>query len=87
MDLSAFEHYHIQLQLPLLILKGSKGLLACGYLNVETFDKTGEAAAIVTGVKTFDNMAKAAVAKVSRAAEQLGLRVGMTGAQALELIR
>ena len=87
MDLSAFESHDVQLHLPLLIIKGSKGLLACGYLNVETFDKTGEAAAIVTGVKTFDNMAKAAVAKVSRAAEELGLRVGMTGAQALELIR
>jgi uncharacterized protein YunC (DUF1805 family) len=87
MDLNAFERHHIQLNLPLLILKGSKGLLACGYLNVETFNKTGEVAAIVTGVKTFEDMTNAAVAKVSQGGEQLGLRVGMTGAQALELIR
>ena len=87
MNLNAFESHRVPLKLPLLILKGSKGLLACGYLNVETFNKTGEAAAIVTGVKTFDDMAGAIVAKVSQAGEQLGLRAGMSGAQALELIR
>ena len=87
MDVSGFETHHIALKLPLLLLKGSKGLLACGYLSVETFNKTGEAAAIVTGVKTFDDMAAATVAKVSRAGEELGLHVGMTGAQALERIR
>jgi uncharacterized protein YunC (DUF1805 family) len=87
MDLNAFESHHVQLHQPLLILKGSKGLLGCGYLNIETFDKTGEAAAIVSGVATFDDMASAVVAKVSRTAQELGLRVGMTGAQALELIR
>jgi uncharacterized protein YunC (DUF1805 family) len=87
MKLTGFEPHHIALKLPLLILRGSKGLLACSYLNAETFTKTGEAAAIVSGVKNFDDMAAATVATVSRAGEQLGLRVGMTGAQALELIR
>jgi len=86
-DLSPFQSHHIGLRLPLLILQGSKGLLACGYLNVETFNKTGEAAAIVTGVKTFQDMTTAAVVKVSQAGEQLGLRVGMKGIQVLELIR
>jgi len=73
--------------LPLLLIKGRRGLLACGYLSVDTFNKTGEAAAIVTGVRTFDDMASATVARVSQAGEQLGLRAGMTGAQVLELVR
>jgi uncharacterized protein YunC (DUF1805 family) len=46
-------------------LQGSEGLLACGYLSVETFNKTGEAAAIVTGVKNFDDMSAATVKTVS----------------------
>jgi len=52
MNWSGLSKEHIQLQLPLLIIKGSKGFLACGYVNVETCNKTGEACAIVTGVKT-----------------------------------
>jgi uncharacterized protein YunC (DUF1805 family) len=87
MNIGGLESHHVQLKLPLLILKGSKGVLACGYLSVETFNKTGEAAAIVTGVKTFEDMAGAAVSKVSQAGEQVGLRIGMTGAQVMELIR
>ena len=51
MDLNAFEKHFIQLKSPLLLIKGAKGLLACGYLNIETFNKTGEVAAIVTGVQ------------------------------------
>jgi uncharacterized protein YunC (DUF1805 family) len=57
--------HEISLKLPLLILQGSEGLLACGYLSVETFNKTGEAAAIVTGVKNFDDMSAATVKTVS----------------------
>jgi uncharacterized protein YunC (DUF1805 family) len=62
-------------------------LLACGYLNVETFNRTGEAAAIVTGVKDFDAMREARVVAVSAEAEKAGMTIGMTGAQVLELIR
>lgn len=87
MNWEGLEQQRIDLKLPLLIVRGSKGLLACGYLNVETFNKTGEAAAIVTGVRTFDDMLNAQVARVSVAAEQLGVTVGMTGTAALELFR
>jgi uncharacterized protein YunC (DUF1805 family) len=87
MNPTDFKSHHIALKLPLLIIEGSKGLLACGYLNVETFNKTGEVAAIVTGVRTFEDMPHAVVVRVSQAAEQLGLRIGISGAQALELIR
>jgi len=81
------EQHRIDLKLPLLLIRGSKGLLACGYLNVETFNKTGEVAAIVTGVRTFDDMLVARVASVSRAADEAGIKVGMTGAEVVALIR
>ena len=77
----------ISLKLPHLILQGSKGLLACGYLSVETFNKTGEAAAKVTGAKNFDDMSAATVKTVSEAGADLGLQPGMTGAEVLALIR
>ncbi|MBN1253670.1 MAG: YunC family protein [Deltaproteobacteria bacterium] len=47
----------------------------------------GEACAIVTGVKTHDDMLSAEVKKVSTEAEKLGVRVGMKGEEALEFFR
>jgi uncharacterized protein YunC (DUF1805 family) len=77
----------IQLGLPLLIIKGSKGFLACGYINVETCEKTGEACAIVTGVKNHDDMLNAEVKAVSAEAARLGVRLGMKGKEVLEILR
>ena len=83
MDLNSFEKHFIQLKSPLLLIKGAKGILACGYLNIETFNKTGEPAAIVTGVKTHEDMVKAKVIAVSNSARAAGIEVGMTGEDAL----
>lgn len=84
--LSSFKQVHIPLRRPLLMLIGGNGVLACGYLNVETFEKTGEAAAIVTGVASFDDMCEAKVMAVSSAAAALGVQVGMPGRDALWLL-
>ena len=77
----------IRLGMPLLVIKGSKGFLGCGYINVEACNKTGEACGIVTGVKTHDAMLSAEVTAVSIDAEKLGVRVGMKGEKALEFFR
>ncbi len=82
-NLSDFEQIRHELARPLLLLKGGRGILACGYLNVATFDKTGEAAAIVTGVSDHAQMLQAPLIAVSQAARAMGLQEGMTGAQAL----
>ncbi len=87
MDWKGLTREKIQLGLPLLIIKGTKGFLACGYINCETCNKTGEACAIVTGVKTHDEMLHAEVKAVSEAAERLGVRAGMKGKEALEIFR
>jgi uncharacterized protein YunC (DUF1805 family) len=87
MNLDGIEQFRIDLKLPLLILRGSRGVLACGYLNLDTFNKTGDVAAVVTGVKTFDDMQESRVVGISKASEAAGLRAGMTGAEVLEIIR
>lgn len=81
------ERHQITLAAPLLIARGAKGMLACGYINPATCDKTGEACAIVTGVKCFDDMLQAKVVAVSRAAASLGVEVGLSGCEALEKLR
>lgn len=72
-----------ELAKPLLILKGAKGFLACGYINVETANKTGEACAIVTGVNNYEDMAAATISAVSNEASNLGVKVGDSGQSAL----
>ncbi|MFT2090986.1 YunC family protein [Paraglaciecola sp. 2405UD69-4] len=86
-DWEGFEKQKIDLKLPLLTVKGEKGLLACAYVDVATCEKTGEACAIVSGVKTHEDMLSRPVVKVSSAAKALGVTEGMTGAKALEILR
>ena len=87
MDWKGLTREKIQLGMPLLIIKGAKGFLACGYINVETCNKTGEACAVVTGVKQHDEMLDAEIKAVSMEAERLGVRAGMKGKEALEIFR
>jgi uncharacterized protein YunC (DUF1805 family) len=84
MNLGAFEKFQVALKSPLLVIKAPKGVMGYGYLNIETFNRTGEAAVIVRGVNTHEDMLKAKVAAVSEAARALGIEVGVTGAEALE---
>ena len=81
------ERHQITLTAPLLIARGAKGMLACGYINPATCDKTGEACAIVTGVKCFDDMLDAKVVAVSEAAAKLGVQPGAPEKEALNVFR
>ena len=84
-DWSGLERSKISLEAPLLIVKGSLGFLGCGYINVDAC--ADEACAIVNGVNTHDDMLKATIKAVSKDGTKLGIKVGMTGAEAMELLR
>ncbi len=83
MNLSAYQLHQIQLKYPLLLIIGSKGFLSCAYVSSEICDKTGEVQAVVVGVKNYEDMLTAKVIRVSKAASELGVEVGITGAKAL----
>ncbi len=61
---------------PLLLIKGEKGFIMCGYLNIEVAEKLGAAAAIVSGVKTFDEVLNADIKAATSKAEKLGVETG-----------
>lgn len=69
---------------PLLLITAEKGFVMCGFLNVESAEKLGVAAAVVSGVKTFDDVLNGQVKAVTSKAENLGVEVGMKGADALK---
>ena len=68
---------------PLLLLVAQKGYVMCGYLNIDTAEKLGQAAAVVTGVKSFEDVLNAKVVRLTTHAKQLGIREGMLGRDAL----
>ncbi|MGB8779448.1 MAG: DUF1805 domain-containing protein [Candidatus Bathyarchaeia archaeon] len=69
---------------PLLLITAEKGFVMCGFLNVESAEKLGVAAAVVSGVKTFDDVLNGQVKAVTPKAKSLGVEVGMKGADALK---
>jgi uncharacterized protein YunC (DUF1805 family) len=71
---------------PLLVARGKKGFVMCGYLDVKAADKFGTAAAVVRGVKTVDELMEKTVSDVSEAAAKAGVKSGMTGRQALAIL-
>ena len=75
------------LQGKLLIIQGKTGMLGCGYFNLAVADKLGSAMAIVSGVKCYDDMLAATVAGVSAKAAEAGVKVGMSGKEALVIMK
>jgi uncharacterized protein YunC (DUF1805 family) len=56
----------------------------CGFLNVEAAERIGVLAAMVSGVKTFDDVLTAPVKAVTSKARSLGVQEGMKGEDALK---
>ena len=84
-DWTGLDREIISLEAPLLIVKAPKGFIGCGYINVNAC--LDEACAIVNEVNTHDEILTATISAVSKDAEKLGIKVGMSGAKAIELLR
>lgn len=69
---------------PLLLIVAEKGFVMCGFLNVEAAERLNVAAAMVSGVKSFEDVLNAQVKAVTSKAKNFGVDVGMKGAEALK---
>jgi uncharacterized protein YunC (DUF1805 family) len=69
---------------PLLLLLAEKGFVMCGFLNIDAAERLGVAAAMVSGVKTFDDVLEAQIKAVTSKAKSFGVEVGMKGTEALK---
>lgn len=70
----------------LLMIIGSKGYIMCGYLNINTAQKMGDVACIVTGVKTIDDVLISKVVALTSNAQKLGIEMGMPVKEVLKKI-
>lgn len=66
----------------MLVLLCEKGYIMCGYLNTETAEKLGDAAAVISGA-TLDDLLKNPVKAVTPEAAKLGIAEGMSGEEAV----
>jgi len=68
---------------PLLLVVAERGFVMCGFLNVDAAERLGVAAAVVSGVKNFEDVLNAQVKALTSKARSQGVEVGMKGAEAL----
>ena len=71
---------------PLILIKGEKGFVMCGYLNIEVAEKLGAAAAIVSGVNTFQDVLDATIKVSSSKAKDLGIEPGMVVKEVIAIL-
>ncbi|MGC8816606.1 MAG: YunC family protein [Candidatus Hadarchaeum sp.] len=69
---------------PLVALIAPKGYIMCGYLNLETAEKLGQAAAIVRGVDGIEDMLNKKISASTSQAKILGIIEGMSVKEALK---
>ena len=69
---------------PLLLIVAEKGFVMCGFLNIEAAEKLGVDAAMVSGVKTFEDVLNAEVKAATTKAKNSGVDPGMKGSEALK---
>lgn len=70
----------------LILLRGSKGYICCGYLNLSVAQKCKDVAAKITGISSIEEAIATKVAAVSRPAAKLGIYKGQKVKDALKII-
>ncbi len=69
---------------PLLLMIAEKGFIMCGFLNIAVAEKLDVAAAVVSGVKNFEDVLNGEVKAATSKAKALGVDVGMKGIDVLK---
>ncbi len=70
----------------LIVLRGRKGYVMCGYLNLEAAEKFGDVAVRIVKVSTLRDALKATVESCTAAARQRGIYPGQPIKEVLAII-
>ncbi len=71
---------------PFLLLKGEKGYVMCGYMNLEAATKLGDLGVRVSGVSDLDTLLASSVAGCTPAASEAGIKEGQKVSDIIHLI-
>lgn len=69
----------------------NKGLVACGVIDMAVMERAGAAIAVIRGTPeksliVVDDLLSAKIQEVTEKAESLGVKVGMTGREAMDIL-
>ncbi len=70
----------------LIVLRGSRGYVMCGYLDLAASEKFNDVAVKITGVSTIDDALKARVVSCTTAAMKAGIAPGQNIQDVLKII-
>jgi len=70
----------------LILLKGRRGYVMCGYLNMKAAEKFKDVAVKITGVKSMQDALKTTVHSCTSAARRLGIRKDQPIKEVLKII-
>ncbi|MCM8826836.1 MAG: DUF1805 domain-containing protein [Candidatus Omnitrophica bacterium] len=70
----------------LIVIKGSKGYIMCGYLNLNIANKFKDVAIKVVGVTRIEDVLNTKVYAISREAKKLGINKGESISDVLKII-
>lgn len=70
----------------LIVLRGSKGYIMCGYLNLKAAEKFKECAAKITGISTIREALRANIHSCTQPAKRLGIYKGQPVKEALAIV-
>ncbi len=84
LDGQLFETVHVPTEKTniLLVKAPGGGFVGCGYFDIAVANRVGDAVAIVTGVKTIEEVLAAPIVRLSDKAREAGVVEGMTGREA-----
>ncbi len=71
---------------PLIVLRGSRGFVMCGYLDIGVAEKLGLLCARVSGVSSVEEMLDKEVAEATAEAVRQGIKPGVRVRDILKLI-
>ncbi len=72
--------------LPLIILRGDKGFIMCGYLDIKVAEKLGLVAARITGVKNVEEALDKTINEATSKAIEQGIKPGMKVREILKIL-
>jgi len=70
----------------LIVMRGNRGYIMCGYLDLKAAQKFGDAAVKITGVSNIGDALQTTVHSCTREASLLGVRKGQSIKDTLRLI-
>lgn len=70
----------------LILIKTDTGIIACGFIDMNTCEKLDIAAAKITGITTIEELLTAQIKDTTKKANEMNIHPGITGHEALNIL-